>query len=84
MAWFGLSLYLPYAVACLSTILLPWLYVVVLSSYGELLLCLVILGKFYLAHPSVLVNVGTLAKLSIQGNVISQLLFVPTEYLPAE
>ena len=31
--------------------------------------------QFYLAHPSVLVNVGTRAKLSIQVSVILQMLF---------
>ena len=62
--------------------LLPWFTVVFLSSSGELLLCLVLsTGSYYvyvnvcLAHPSILLNVGTCAKLSIQGNVILQILF---------
>ena len=82
LPWFGLSLYLPHAVACLSTILFPWLTVVARSN-GELLgYCVwfsqvvVIMCIFSLAHPSILVNLGNCAKLSIQDNVILQMLFL--------
>ena len=40
VAWYalvGLSLCLPHSADCLSTILLPWLSVVTVSSYGEYL-----------------------------------------------
>ena len=62
-------------------ILLPWLSAVALSSFGEYLSGLImstgshLCENFVVAHHSVLVNVGTPAKLSIQVNVILQMLF---------